>query len=120
METFVRIVEMGSFSAAARHMNVGQPSVSKSVAQLEERLGVRLLMRSTRGLKPTEAGQTYFECARRAIFEADEAERAARGANAGLEGRLRVSADVTFGKLHLMPQLSTFLAEHPGLSMNTF
>ena len=118
METFVRIVEMGSFSAAARHLNVGQPAVSKSIAQLEERLGVRLLMRSTRGLRPTEAGQTYFERARRAIVEADEAERAARGINAGLEGRLRISACVTFGKLHLMPHLPTFLAAHPDLSID--
>ena len=58
MGTFVLIVEMGSFSAAARHLNVRQSAVSKSVAQLEERLRVRLLMRSTRALKPTEAGQT--------------------------------------------------------------
>jgi len=118
METFVRIVEMGSFSAAARHMNVGQPAVSKSVAQLEERLGVRLLMRSTRGLRPTEAGQTYFERARRAIMEADEAEDAARGVNAGLAGRLRICTGVTFGKLHVMPHLPAFLAAHPDLSID--
>ena len=60
METFVRVVETGSFSAAARTLNVGQPAVSKTVAQLEERLGVRLLMRSTRGLSPTEAGQSFL------------------------------------------------------------
>jgi DNA-binding transcriptional LysR family regulator len=118
METFVRIVEMGSFSAAARRMNVGQPTVSKTIAQLEERLGVRLLMRSTHGLRPTEAGQTYFERARVAILEADEAERAARGVNAGLEGRLRISACVAFGKLHLIPHLSAFLATHPELSID--
>jgi DNA-binding transcriptional LysR family regulator len=118
METFVRIVEMGSFSAAARHMNVGQPTVSKTIAQLEERLGVRLLMRSTHGLRPTEAGQTYFERARLAILEADEAERAARGINAGLGGRLRVSVCVAFGKLHLMPHLSAFLEAHPELSID--
>jgi DNA-binding transcriptional LysR family regulator len=109
---------MGSFSAAARHMNVGQPTVSKSVAQLERRLGVRLLMRSTRGLRPTEAGQIYFERARLAILEADEAERAARGANAGLGGRLRVSVGVAFGKLHLIPHLPQFLAAHPALSID--
>jgi DNA-binding transcriptional LysR family regulator len=118
METFVRIVEMGSFSAAARHMNVGQPTVSKTIAQLEERLGVRLLMRSTHGLRTTEAGQTYFELARIAISEADEAERAARGVNAGLEGRLRVSVCVAFGKLHLIPHLPIFLTAHPDLSID--
>ncbi len=57
METFVRVVETGSFSAAARGLNVGQPAVSKTVAQMEERLGVRLLMRSTHGLSPTEAAR---------------------------------------------------------------
>jgi DNA-binding transcriptional LysR family regulator len=118
METFVRIVEMRSFSSAARYMNVGQPAVSKTIAQLEERLGVRLLMRSTHGLRPTEAGQIYFERARIAILEADEAERAARGANAGLGGRLRVSACVAFGKLHLIPHLAAFLAAHPELSID--
>src|SRR5215469_2344272 len=103
METFVRIVEMGSFSAAARHMNVGQPAVSRCLTHLEQRLGVRLLMRSTRGLRPTEAGQIYFECARRAIDEVDEAERAARGVNAGLSGRLRVIVGAQIGKMQLMP-----------------
>ncbi len=118
METFVRVVEAGSFSAAARHMNVGQPAVSKSVAHLEQRLGVRLLMRSTRGLRLTEAGQTYLERARRAILKADEAERAVRVVSAGLEGRLRVGAGVTFGNLHLMPHLPAFLAAHPELSID--
>jgi DNA-binding transcriptional LysR family regulator len=118
METFVRIVEMGSFSAAAKQLNVGQPAVSKSVAHLEKRLGVRLLIRSTHGLRPTEAGQTYFERARRAIEEADEADRAARGEDAGLTGRLRVTAGVAFGKLHLMPHLPEFLSAHPDLSLD--
>lgn len=59
METFVYVVETGSFSAAARRLNVGQPAVSKSIAQLESRLAVRLLLRSTRGLTPTEAGLAF-------------------------------------------------------------
>jgi DNA-binding transcriptional LysR family regulator len=118
METFVRVVETGSFSAAARSLNVGQQAVSKTVAQLEERLGVRLLMRSTRGLSPTEAGQSFYDRARRAIEEADEAELAARGAGASLTGRLRVSAAVTFARLHVMRHLPKFLAAHPGLVMD--
>jgi DNA-binding transcriptional LysR family regulator len=118
METFVRVVETGSFSAAARHLNIGQPAVSKSIAQLEERLGVRLLMRSTHGLTPTEAGRSYCERARRAVKEAEEADLAARGADAGLAGRLRVSAGVTFAKQQLVPVLSRFLAAHPNLSID--
>jgi DNA-binding transcriptional LysR family regulator len=78
METFVTVVESGSFSAAARLLKLGQPAVSKVVAQLEERLGARLLLRSTRGLAPTDAGQRFYEHARRAIDEADHAEHAAR------------------------------------------
>lgn len=83
METFIRVVETGSFSGAARQLRVGQPAVSKTVAQLENYLGVKLLTRSTRGLTPTEAGLGYFERAKRAIEEADEAELAARGAGTG-------------------------------------
>jgi len=118
MQTLVRVVETGSFSAAARYLNVGQPAVSKSVAQLEQRLGVRLILRTTRGVTPTEAGRHYCERARRAIEEADEADLAARGTNGGLAGCLRVSADVTFGKLHLVPLLSTFLDSYPNLSID--
>ena len=118
METFVRVVETGSFSAAARALNVGQPAVSKTVAQLEARLDVRLLIRSTRGLTPTEAGQSFYDRARRAIEEADEAELVARGAGAGLTGRLRVCAAVTFARLHVIPRLPKFLAVHPGLTVD--
>ena len=117
MEAFVRVVETGSFSAAARLLHMGQPAVSKTVAQLEERLGVQLLLRSTQGLTPTEAGQSFYERAKRAIEEADEAEIAARGANASLSGELRVSAAVTFARLHVVPRLAAFLAEHPQLEM---
>src|SRR5438128_1244245 len=105
MQAFVQVVDSGSFSAAARRLNVGQPALSKSVAQLEDRLGVKLLVRSTRGLTPTEAGLNFYERARRSIEEADEAESAARGAGAvwpfrrqgveltvALRGRLQVSA----------------------------
>lgn len=118
METFVRVVETGSFSAAARALGVGQPAVSKTIAQLEARLGVRLLMRSTRGLSPTEAGQSFYDRARRAIEEADEADLVARGAGAGLTGRLRICAAVTFARLHVIPRLPKFLVAHPGLTMD--
>ena len=118
METFVRVVETGSFSSAALDLNVGQPAISKSVAQLEARLGVRLVVRSTRGLTPTEAGQAFYERARRAIEEADEAELAARGAGAGLAGRLKVCAAVSFARLHVVPRLPAFLAAHPDLSVD--
>jgi DNA-binding transcriptional LysR family regulator len=117
METFVRVVETGSFSGAARQLRVGQPAVSKSVAQLEEYLGVKLLTRSTRGLTPTEAGLGYLERARRALDEASEAELAARGAGAGLKGRLRICAAVTFARIHVIPMLPKFLTQNPELEL---
>jgi DNA-binding transcriptional LysR family regulator len=113
MEAFVRVVDAGSFSGAARQLRVGQPAVSKTIAQLEERLAVRLLIRSTHGLTPTEAGWSFYERARRSIEEADEADLAARGAAATLSGRLRVCAAVTFARLHVIPHLPAFLAGHP-------
>jgi DNA-binding transcriptional LysR family regulator len=118
MTTFVRVVENGSFSGAARQLNVGQPAVSKTIAQLEDRLQVRLLLRSTHGLTPTEAGQRFYERAHRAIEEANEAELEARGAGAGLSGRLRVSAATTFARLHVVPHLPAFLKANPDLEID--
>lgn len=117
MEAFVLVVDTGSFSAAARRLNVGQPAVSKLVAQLEDRLGVKLLVRTTRGLTATEAGLNYYERARRSIEEADEAELAARGAGRSLTGRLRIAAAVTFARIHVMPHLPEFLQQHPDLEI---
>jgi DNA-binding transcriptional LysR family regulator len=118
MEAFVRAVDAGSFSAAAKQLRIGQPAVSKTIAQLEDRLGVRLLLRSTRGLTPTEAGRNFYERAKRSIEKAEEAEIAARGAEARLSGRLRICAAVTFARLHVIPRLSLFLAEHPALDVD--
>jgi DNA-binding transcriptional LysR family regulator len=117
METFVRVVEMGSFSAAARDLKLRQPAISKTIAALEDSLGVRLLVRSTRQLSPTEAGVAFYERALRAITEANEADAAAQGVNASLEGRLRISAPVTFARLHVVPKLSAFLNAHPKLRL---
>jgi len=118
METFVHVVDLGSFSGAARLLKIGQPSVSKTIAQLEQRLGVSLLNRTTRGLMPTEAGHRFYERARLVIEDADDAERAARGLGAGLSGRLRVSATVTFARLAVIPLLKPFLRQHPDLDID--
>ncbi|WP_397452941.1 LysR family transcriptional regulator [Pseudomonas sp. NA-150] len=116
-EIFIRVVDTGSFSAAARHYNVGQPAVSKAIAQLEEWLGVKLLLRSTRALTATEAGQSFYLRAKRAVEETDEAVLAARGSASGLSGKLRVSAAVCFARLHIVPRLPLFLEEHPNLEL---
>lgn len=117
LEIFVRVVDTGSFSAVARDQGIGQPAVSKAVVQLETWLGVSLLLRSTRSVVPTEAGRVFYERARRTIEEAEEAVLAARGSGYGLSGRLRVSTSVCFGRLHVIPRLSEFLAEHPDLEI---
>lgn len=118
MTTFVRVVETGSFSGAARQLRIGQPAVSKSVAQLEDWLQVRLLVRSTHSVAPTDAGLRFFERARLAIQDVDEAELEARGAGAGLIGRLRISAATTFARLLIIPRLPEFLAQHPSLDID--
>lgn len=118
METFLRVVEAGSFSAAARDLKIGQPAVSKTIAQLERRLGVQLLVRSTHSLAMTEAGQEFFKRARLAIESADEADRVARGTLTKLSGRLRISAAVTFARLHVLPYLGQFLDQHPALEID--
>src|SRR5215469_7669465 len=118
MEAFVRVVDAGSFSGAAKQLRLGQPAVSKTIAQLEDRLGARLLLRSTRRLMPTEAGRNFYERAKRAIEEADDADLEARSTAATLSGRLRFCGPVTFTRLLVIPRLSTFLAEHPSLDID--
>ncbi|TKI07172.1 LysR family transcriptional regulator [Martelella alba] len=118
MEIFVTVVETGSFTAAAKRLDLGQPAVSKIIATLELRLGVRLLIRSTRGLTPTEAGEDYYQSAKRAIDHVNEAEAAIRESGAGLTGRLRICAPVTFARLHILPRLAGFLERHPGLDID--
>ncbi|MCK1741292.1 LysR family transcriptional regulator [Bradyrhizobium sp. 139] len=118
MEAFVRVIDTGSFSGAARQLRIGQPAISKAIAQLEARAGVQLLVRSTHGLSATEAGQRFYDHARRAIEEADEADAAARGAGAALSGKVRISAAVTFARLHVIPRLARFLDAHPALDID--
>lgn len=118
METLVHVVEAGSFSGAARRLNVGQPAISKMVAQMEADLGVQLLLRSNRGLAPTESGLAYYQGARRALEAAADADSSARGASTGMDGRLVVSAPVTFARLHVMPRVQRFLDQHPQLKLD--
>jgi DNA-binding transcriptional LysR family regulator len=118
MDAFIRVVDAGSFSGAAKQLRMGQSSVSKAIAQLEERIHVRLLLRSTHGLTPTEAGRIFYERAKRSVEEAEEAEFGARGAVTTLSGRLRIHATVAFGRLCVLPRLPGFLAQHPALDVD--
>jgi DNA-binding transcriptional LysR family regulator len=118
MQTFVRVVESGSFSAVAREARTTQSSVSKQVAALERALGARLLTRTTRSLALTDDGQRYFEQARRLVAEIAEAESALRQGEQQLGGWLRVAASVGYGRLKLLPLVKTFLAAHPGVRLD--
>jgi DNA-binding transcriptional LysR family regulator len=113
MELFARIVERGSLSAAARDLGLSKSLVSRRLGQLEDRLGARLVNRTTRRLALTDIGREFNERARRVLLEAGEAEACARDASAELGGRLRIAAPVSFGYLHLAAALAGFLAEHP-------
>jgi DNA-binding transcriptional LysR family regulator len=117
MEALVRVVETGSFSSAAKLLRIGQPAVSKLIANLEERLAARLLLRSTHGMTPTEAGRAFYESAKRALEAAEEADFVARDEVGTLLGRLRVSAAVTFARIHVIPHLPSFLDQHPAVEI---
>jgi DNA-binding transcriptional LysR family regulator len=118
MQTFVRVVESGSFSAVAREVRATQSAVSKQVAALERVLGARLLSRTTRSLALTEEGERYFEQARRLVAEIAEAENGLRQGEQQLTGWLRVAASVGYGRLKLLPLVKTFLAAHPGVKID--
>lgn len=118
METFVRVVESGSFSAVAREQGSVQSAVSKQVAALEAYLKVKLLTRTTRKLVLTPEGERYFEQVRRLVVELQEAEMALSSAEQQLKGLLRVAAPVGFGRLILMPLVHSFLLRHPLLKID--
>ena len=118
MQAFVRVVESGSFSAVARETNTTQSNVSKQVAALERDLGAQLLSRTTRSLALTEAGERYFEQARRLVAEIAEAEAELRQGEQQLSGWLRVAASVGYGRLMLLPRVKSFLANHPNVKID--
>ena len=118
MQTFVRVVERGSFSAVAREARATQSAVSKQVSALERMLGAKLLTRTTRSLALTEEGERYFEQVRRLVAEIAEAESALRKGEQQLTGWLRVAASVGYGRIKLLPMVKTFLETHPGVKID--
>jgi len=117
LEIFVRVIEAGSFSAAARALDMSPSAVSKLVARLEQRLGTRLLQRSTRQLQLTPEGCAFYERGLRVLADLDEAERCA-SAHAEPRGRLRVNSNVPFAHHFLLPLLPGFLQRHPQVGVD--
>lgn len=113
MTVFVAVAEEESFSSAARRLAMSAPAVTRAISTLEHKLGVRLLTRTTRFVRATEAGRRYLEDARRIIAEADEADEAARGVNAVPRGQLMLTAPVLFGRMFVMPVVVDYLRRYP-------
>lgn len=115
MEAFVKVVERGSFAGAADALGLSRAMVSKHVAALEDRLGVRLLHRTTRRLNLTEVGRAYFDRSRDIMHQLTEAEEAASALQSTPRGTLRLNCSTGFGIRHLTPALAAFQAQYPDL-----
>jgi DNA-binding transcriptional LysR family regulator len=115
MRNFVRIVEAGSISRAADQLGLAKSGVSRRLADLEDRLGVRLLTRTTRRSSLTDAGKTYYEGAVRLLSDVAELDTVVADSEASLEGGLRLAAPLSFGLAHLTPAIDEFVRTHPGV-----
>lgn len=113
MQVFLAIVEDRGLSAAARRLGMPLTSVSRTLADLEKALGARLLTRTTRRSEPTEAGERYAAACRRILDSLDEAEREVAGEYAAPKGELVLTAPIVFGRLHVLPVVTQFLARYP-------
>ncbi len=118
MSVYVAVVEAEGFAGGARKLHMSPPAVTRAVAALEDRLGVKLLNRTTRYVRMTEAGQKYYEDAKRIIALADEADDAVLGINAEPRGQLTITASVLFGRLFVMPGIVEYLRRYPTVEMN--
>jgi DNA-binding transcriptional LysR family regulator len=118
LNAFCRVVEAGGFSAAAAELNISHTVMSKQVRQLEALLGAQLLNRTTRRLAPTEAGQAYYERARRILEDLQEADLAVTQHHAAPKGTLRVNAPMAFGTLDVALWLPRFMARYPELKVD--
>src|ERR1700712_5456962 len=113
LQLFVRVVESGSFSKAARAQNIVQPTVSKAIAALEERLGAQLLHRTSRGLNLTAAGQDYYDATVRLLGEFEEAEERIGRGQIAPAGLVRVASSAALGRMFLVPRLPAFFERFP-------
>src|ERR1700731_2143504 len=118
MAVFAKVVESSSFAAAARHFDMSPAMVSKHIRTLEERLGVRLLNRTTRRVSATEVGQNYYERCLRILNELEDAERAAGDLEAAPRGLLRVTTSGSFGAHQLAPAIADYLIAYPDVSID--
>lgn len=117
MRTYVAVATLGSFAEASRRLRLSPSAVTRSVADLEERLGLTLLNRTTRSVKLTDRGRIYLDSCRRILDDLDLAERQVRGEDADPRGELTIAAPVVFGRLHVLPVVTGLLAAFPDLNV---
>jgi DNA-binding transcriptional LysR family regulator len=113
MKVFVKVAETGSFAEASRQLHMSPPAVTRMISTLEDQIGVRLLMRTTRSVKMTEAGDRYFQDCRRILADVAHAEASAAGSHINPTGTLIVTASAMFGPMHVMPILLEYLERYP-------
>jgi len=119
MTVFIGVAEEGGFAPAGRRLNMSPPSVTRAISELEARLGCRLLYRTTRSVRLTEAGDRYLADCRRILAEIDEADRHAAGLHAAPSGMITVTASATFGRIVVVPVLLDLLNRYPDISVST-
>jgi DNA-binding transcriptional LysR family regulator len=117
MRIFVAVATLGRFAEAARQLRLSPSVVTRSIAQLEDELGLTLFSRTTRSLHLTERGEIYLESCRQILQDIEGAERRVRGENAEPRGDLKVAAPIVFGRLHVLPVVNRVLSEHRALSI---
>ncbi|MDX1519708.1 MAG: LysR family transcriptional regulator [Gammaproteobacteria bacterium] len=118
MTLFIRVVEAEGISRAAAQLGIAKSAVSRRLMDLETRLGVRLLNRTTRTSSLTEAGQEYYERALRIVDDVTELNAMTVDESTALEGTINLAAPLSFGLSHLTPAIDSFIREHPGIRMN--
>ena len=119
MRIFAKVAETESFADTARHMHMSAPAVTRAVAGLEDLIGARLFVRTTRSVKMTEAGTRYFEDCRRILADIAEAEAAAGGSYATPTGTLAITASALFGQMYVLPIVTEFLNTFPTMHART-
>jgi DNA-binding transcriptional LysR family regulator len=117
MAVLIEVVELGSLSAAGRALGMPLPTLSRKVSDLEALLGARLLIRTTRKISLTDAGIAYVAAARTILEQVEEAERNAAGEFTAPRGELAITAPLMFGRLHVLPVIADFLAEHDAITV---
>lgn len=120
IQLFLRVVEKGSFSAAAREAGIGQSAVSKQIAALEARFGAQLLLRTSRTLRLTDMGQGFYETALKLMDDYASLELLAKQGQAQPKGLVRVAIAPVFGRLYIVPKLPDFLKRYPAIQVETF